>query len=75
MLSAGLTEANVDADIFNLWLLDELISKLPHTSVLVMDRASFHRPDDTKAAITAAGHTLEYLPAYSPQLNDIEHKE
>ena len=73
-MSVGLTEANVDADIFNLWLLGDLIPKLPPAAVLVMDRATFHRRADTKAAIAAAGHTLEYLPAYSPELNDIEHK-
>lgn len=74
LLSVGLTETNVDADIFNLWLLGDLIPKLPPAAGLVMDRATFHRHADTKAAIAAAGHTLEYLPAYSPELNDIEHK-
>ena len=74
MLSIGLTEANVDADMFNLWLEGDLIPKLPRAAVLVMDRATFHRRADTRAAIAAAGHTLEYLPAYSPDLNDIEHK-
>ena len=40
-----------------------------------MDRATFHRPADTKAAITAAGHTLGYhIFQPMPQLNDIEHK-
>lgn len=74
LLSVGLTDANVDADIFNLWLKHDLIPKLPHKSVLVMDRATFHRRSDTQAAIAEAGHTLEYLPAYSPDLNEIEHK-
>ena len=74
MLSVGLTEANVDADMFNLWLRGDLIPKLPCAAVLVMDRATFHRRADTKAAIAAAGHTLEHLPAYSPDLNHIEHK-
>ena len=74
LLSVGLTDANVDADIFNMWLSDDLIPKLPPVSVLVMDRATFHRRSDTEDAIKAAGHTLEYLPAYSPELNDIEHK-
>ena len=73
LLSAGLTHANIDADIFNLWLKGDLLPKLPPASVLVMDRATFHRREDTKAAIKAAGHTLEYLPAYSPDLNGIEH--
>ncbi len=74
LLSVGLTGANVDADIFNLWLKGDLIPKLPPGAVLVMDRATFHRRADTKATIAAAGHTLEYLPAYSPDLNDIKHK-
>ncbi len=73
-LSVGLTTSNVDADIFNLWLTEDLIPKLPPAAVLVMDNAPFHRREDTRTAIAAAGHTLEYLPAYSPDLNDIEHK-
>jgi len=73
LVSVGLTNANVDADIFNLWLKGDLIPKLPPKSILVMDRATFHQRSDTKIAIADAGHTLEYLPAYSPELNDIEH--
>jgi transposase len=29
---------------------------------------------DTQDAIQSAGHELEYLPPYSPDLNPIEHK-
>ena len=72
--SVGLTEANVDADIFNLWLIGDLLPKLPPRVVLVMDRATFHRRADTQAAVAQAGHTLEYLPACSPDFNKIEHK-
>ena len=57
--SVGLTEANVDAEIFNMWLSDDLIPKLPPVSVPVMDRATFHRRSDTEDAIKAARHTLE----------------
>ena len=39
-----------------------------------MDNASFHKRSDIKQAILAAGHILEYLPPYSPDLNPIEHK-
>ncbi len=39
-----------------------------------MDNASFHKRLDTQAAIRQAGHQLEYLPPYSPDLNPIEHK-
>ncbi len=74
LLSVGLTTGNVDADIFNLWLEHDLIPKLPAGAVLVMDNTTFHRRADTIALITRAGHRLEYLPAYSPDLNPIEHK-
>ena len=39
-----------------------------------MDNAAFHKRTDTKQAIIEAGHSLEYLPPYSPDLNPIEHK-
>jgi len=72
--SIGLTTANVDADLFNMWLEQDLIPKLPAKSVLVMDNATFHKRADTRERIEAAGHTLEYLPPYSPDLNPIEQR-
>ena len=48
LLCVGLTEANVDTDIFNLWLEHDLIPGLPSKAVPVMDRATFHRRSDTK---------------------------
>ena len=74
LLSVGLTDENVDADIFNLWLTNDLIPKLPLDAVLVLDNATFHKRADTRVAIEKAGHTLEYLPSYSPDLNRIEQK-
>ena len=72
MSSIGLTTANVDADLFNKWLEQDLMPKLPANAVLVMDNATFHKRADTRARIEAAGHTLEYLPPHSPDLNPIE---
>jgi transposase len=54
--------------------MQDLLPKLPLHSVVVMDNATFHKRQDTRDAIQNAGHTLEYLPAYSPDLNPIEHK-
>jgi transposase len=39
-----------------------------------MDNASFHQRLDIQDSIRHAGHTLLFLPPYSPQLNPIEHK-
>ena len=62
LLTVGLTTANVDADMFNLWLEGMLLPVLPPQAVLVMDNAAFQKRSDTKALIQKAGHTLEYLP-------------
>jgi transposase len=73
VLTVGLTAANVDADVFNLWLERDLLPKLPPDAVLVMDNATFHKRADTRSMVRNAGHNLEYLPSYSPDLNPIEH--
>jgi transposase len=39
-----------------------------------MDNAAFHKRQDIQDDIEQAGHILEYLPPYSPDLNSIEHK-
>ena len=74
LLTTLLCDFNIDADIFHAWITRELIPKLPPGAVLVMDNASFHKRCDTQQAILDAGHILQYLPPYSPDLNLIEHK-
>lgn len=54
------------------WITQDLLPKLP--SECVMDNASFHKRLDIQQSIRDAGHTLLFLPPYSPQLNPIEHK-
>lgn len=39
-----------------------------------MDNAAFHQRADIQQLMEGAGHLLEYLPAYSPNLNPIEPK-
>lgn len=39
-----------------------------------MDNAAVHQRADIRSLFEQAGHTLEYLPAYSPDFNPIEHK-
>jgi len=74
LLTVGLFKTNVNADIFYQWTVQDLLPKLPPASVVVMDNASFHKRADIKSAISNAGHTLDFLPAYSPDLNPIEKK-
>ncbi|SDW54343.1 Transposase [Nitrosomonas communis] len=74
LLTISLFIANITADIFYAWLTQDLLPKLLPACVIVMDNATFHKRQEFKTAIANAGHTLEYLPPYSPDLNDIEPK-
>ena len=74
LIGCGIVEANVDTAVFNVWVEKILMPDLPDNSVVVMDNASFHKSQKTKDLFHSNGHTLEYLPPYSPDLNPIENK-
>jgi len=50
------------------------LPKLTAPSVIILDNATFHKASCIQEAISDAGHILEFLPPYSPELNPIEHK-
>jgi transposase len=74
LLTVGLFKTNVNANIFYHWIVQDLLPKLPPASIVVMDNATFHKRADIQRAIADAGHTIQFLPAYSPDLNPIEKK-
>lgn len=74
MLTCWLCSFNVDSDVFHSWTTNDLLPNLPPNAVVIMDNATFHKRADTQKAIKDAGHILEYMPAYSPDLHPIEHK-
>lgn len=74
LLTVCLVEHTVNTLVFNQWVIDDLIPKLPPQSVVIMDNATFHQSDIMKRALESKGHTLLYLPPYSPDLNPIEKK-
>ncbi|KAF0118944.1 MAG: Transposase [Rhodospirillaceae bacterium] len=73
-LTVDLFKTNINADIFYQWTVQSLLPKLPPASVVVMDNATFHKRADIRDAIANDGHALDFLPAYSPDLNPIEKK-
>ncbi len=73
-LSVELWQCTIDSDVFYAWVTQALLPKCPPKAVIVLDNASFHKREDIQTAIQKAGHILEYLPPYSPDLNPIEHK-
>ena len=65
-------EGTCDTNLFNIWLKQLLIPNLIPGQVLILDNASFHKSQESKKLIAAAGCTLLFLPPYSPDLNPIE---
>jgi transposase len=72
LLCVGLFTGTVNGHVFKAWLEQTLIPVLPKDAVVVMDNASFHKVHGVREIIERHGHTLEYLPPYSPDLNPIE---
>lgn len=74
LFAVGLFSCNVDNVVFGTWVKEFLLPSLAKPTVIVMDNASFHKKQAILDAIKAAGHIVEFLPAYSPDLTPIEHK-
>jgi transposase len=74
LLTVSLFSGSINANTFSAWVAQDLLPQLPPHSVVVMDNAAFHKRADIQQLLKQAGHLLEYLPAYSPQLNPIERK-
>jgi transposase len=74
LLTLALFDSSINTDVFEAWIRQELLPALPNGAVVVMDNASFHKPEKIQELIENAGCLLEYLPSYSPDLNPIEHK-
>jgi transposase len=74
LLTAWLVTGSVDTEVFTYWIQQDLLPQLQPNTVIVMDNATFHKGKDMQKMIEDAGHTLLYLPPYSPDLNPIEKK-
>lgn len=74
IIAIGLITGSVNTEVFTSWVEQILLPELPKKSVIVMDNAAFHRGKDMQKILEDSGHTLLYLPPYSPDLNPIEKK-
>ena len=52
---------------------EKLLPHLKPGQTLILDNATFHKSEKIREMIEAAKCELEYLPPYSPDLNEIEH--
>lgn len=62
----------MDGASFLAWVEQVLAPTLRKGDIVFMDNLRTHKIDGVRQAIEAAGATLRYLPAYSPDLNPIE---
>ena len=66
-------QGSCNAEVVDTYFEKVLLPALPPGSVIVLDNARFHQSSTTAALVAAAGCELLFLPAYSPDLNPIEH--
>ncbi len=60
--------------LFELWLRVMLCPNLRAGQVLILDNARFHRKKAVQRILKKVGCRALFLPAYSPDLNPIEHQ-
>ena len=65
-------EGATDADVFEAYVRQVLVPTLRAGDCVIMDNLAPHKTPAVQALITAAGATIRWLPAYSPDLNPIE---
>ena len=66
-------EGHCNGEVVETYFRDLLLPAIPKGSVVVLDNASFHGSAALQALVEASGCFLMFLPAYSPDLNPIEH--
>jgi transposase len=62
----------MDGDLFLTYVRQVLGPQLRPGDLVICDNLASHKVKGVEEAITARGAQLQYLPAYSPDLNPIE---
>jgi transposase len=62
-----------DSHVMDAYFSKILFPELPPKSIVVLDNASFHRASHVEELARERDIEVLYLPAYSPDLNPIEH--
>lgn len=65
-------EGAMDRQAFDIYITQVLVPTLRPRQIVVLDNLNVHKSPTARAAIEAAGCTVQFLPAYSPDLNPIE---
>jgi transposase len=65
-------EGAMNGEMFLAWVRVGLAPTLRKGELVILDNLATHKVHGVRQSIEAAGARLEYLPAYSPDLNPIE---
>lgn len=66
-------EGHCNRPILEFYFQNVLLPSIGSGKTIVLDNASFHKGGNIQSIVENAGCFLLYLPAYSPDLNPIEH--
>jgi transposase len=73
LLAPLVLDGACDSQVMDAYFSEILFPVLPPKSVVVWDNASFHHDSHVEQLAREHGIEMLYLPAYSPDLNPIEH--
>jgi len=73
-LSPFMFNGYCDANVFETYLEKCLLPEMPPNKIIIADNAAFHKSLKARELIEAKQCQLLFLPAYSPDLNPIEHE-
>ena len=74
LIAPFIFQGNTDTSLVLFWVEKFLLPELPSNSTIIWDNASFHKSPLIRELLKSNGHSMIVLPAYSPELNAIEHK-
>ena len=75
LIGSMIYRETMESEFFEEWFREILlrdIEKLEKRVLIVMDNARLHRKNILEKIIKETGHSLLFLPPYSPDLNPIE---
>jgi transposase len=65
-------QSATDGEVFRVYVEQVLCPSLKAGDIVIMDNLSSHKSESTLQLIRQCGASVEFLPAYSPDLNPIE---
>lgn len=72
IIAAKFYAGSMKSLLFEDWFENQLLKRIPHNRIIIMDNATFHRKKKLRQLARKYNCQAIFLPPYSPQLNPIE---